>query len=85
MVDDITAGGTGADEADVRADAIRFVTRDVSDEEAAAVTAVLLAALDEAATIAPVADPARNAWVQSGRALRTPLDVGPGAWGRSGR
>ena len=49
MVDDSTAGGAGADEADVRADAIRFVTRDVSDEEAAAVTAVLLAALDEAA------------------------------------
>ena len=50
MVDDSTAGGAGADEADARADAIRFVTRDVSDEEAAAVTAVLLAALDEAAT-----------------------------------
>ena len=47
MVDDSTAGGAGADEADARADAIRFVTRDVSDEEAAAVTAVLLAALDE--------------------------------------
>ena len=41
MVDDSTAGGAGADEADARADAIRFVTRDVSAEEAAAVTAVL--------------------------------------------
>jgi hypothetical protein len=84
MVDDSTAGGAGADEADARADAIRFVTRDVSDEEAAAVTAVLLAALDEAATSAHVADPPRNAWVQSARALRTPFAVGPGAWGRSG-
>ena len=85
MVEDSTAGGAGADEADARADAIRFVTRDVSDEEAAAVTAVLLATLDEAATSAPVADPARNAWVQSARALRTPFAVGPGAWRRAGR
>ena len=85
MVDDSTAGGAGADEADARADAIRFVTRDVSDEEAAAVTAVLLATLDESATSAPVVDPARNAWVQSARALRTPFAVGPGAWGRAGR
>ena len=48
-------------------------------------TAVLLAALDETAVAASVAEPARNAWVQSAGALRTPLAVGPGAWGRTGR
>ena len=85
MVDDISAGGAGTDEADARAAAIRFVTRDVSDEEAAAVTAVLLAALDERAVAASVAEPARNAWVQSAGALRTPLAFGPGEWGRNGR
>ena len=84
MVDDNTAGGAGTDEGDARATAIRFVTRDVSDEEAAAVTAVLLAALDET-TVAASVEPARNAWVRSAGALRTPLDVGPGAWGRTGR
>jgi hypothetical protein len=85
MVDDNTAGGAGTHEGDARATAIHFVTRDVSDEEAAAVTAVLLAALDETTLAASVAEPARNAWVQSAGALRTPLAVGPGAWGRSGR
>ena len=84
MVDD-TAGSAGTDEGDARATAIHFVTRDVSDEEAAAVTAVLLAALDEMAVAASVAEPARNAWVRSAGALRTRLDVGPGAWGRTGR
>jgi hypothetical protein len=85
MVDDNSAGGAGTDEADARAAAIRFVTRDVGDEEAAAVTAVLLAALDETAVAASGAEPARNAWVQSAGALRTTLPVGPGAWGRTGR
>ena len=85
MIDDITSGGAGADTSDARADAIRFVTRVVSDEEAAAVTAVLLSALDEHAAAEAAAEPARSAWVQSARALRTPLAVGPGAWGRSGR
>ena len=84
MVDDNTAGSAGTDEADARAAAIRFVTRDVSDEEAAAVTAVLLATLDET-TIAASVEPARNAWVRSAGALRTPLAVGPGEWGRTGR
>jgi len=84
MDDDISAGGAGT-ESDARAAAIRFVTRDVTDEEAAAVTAVLLATLDETAVAASVDEPARNAWVQSAGALRTPLAVGPGAWGRTGR
>jgi len=85
MIDDITAGAPGSDEADARVDTIRFVTRDVSDEEAAAVTAVLLAALDEGTAVAPVAEPARNPWVQSAGALRAPFPVGPGSWGRSAR
>ncbi|KRE26024.1 acyl-CoA carboxylase epsilon subunit [Agromyces sp. Soil535] len=85
MIDDITAGAPTADEADARADAIRFVTRDVSDEEAAAVTAVLLAALEEGTAAAPVAEPARAPWVQSAGALRTPFPVGPGNWVRSAR
>ena len=65
MVDDNPAGGAGTHADDARATAIHFVTRDVSDEEAAAVTAVLLAALDEMAVAASVAEPARNAWVRS--------------------
>ena len=63
---------------------IRFVTRDLSDEEAAAVTAVLLATIDET-TIAASVEPTRNAWVRSAGALRTPLAVGPGEWGLTGR
>ena len=93
MTDDTTAGspGTGrpsgdATAADDRLDAIRFVTRRVSDEETAAVTAVLLAALDEAAGTAAIADePRRDPWVRSGNALRSPIEVGRGAWSRSTR
>jgi Acyl-CoA carboxylase epsilon subunit len=85
MVDDITAGTLTSDEGDARAHAIRFVTRDVSDEEAAAVTAVLLAALDEGTAAALVAEPARAPWVQSAGALRAPFPVGPGNWVRSAR
>ena len=84
MAEDITAGVSGTDADDERADAIRFVTRDVSDEEAAAVTAVVLAALDDAAG-APVAEAARDPWVRSAGSLRAPFPVGPGRWARSAR
>ena len=84
MADEITAGVSGTDAGDERADTIRFVTRDVSDEEAAAVTAVVLAALDDAAG-APVAEPARDPWVRSAGSLRAPFPVGPGRWARSTR
>ncbi|WP_025155574.1 acyl-CoA carboxylase epsilon subunit [Leifsonia aquatica] len=61
---------------------IRFVTRGVTAEEIAAVTAVLTAAAAEQAAAAaaarPVAGP--DAWVRSQRRLRTPLNPGPGAW-----
>ncbi|WP_159604491.1 acyl-CoA carboxylase epsilon subunit [Agromyces humi] len=92
MTDDTTPGNPGTSRpsgdavADDRVDAIRFVTRRVSDEETAAVTAVLLAALDEAAGTAAIADePRRDPWVRSGNALRTSIEVGRGAWSRSTR
>ncbi|MDR6904670.1 hypothetical protein J2X63_000356 [Agromyces sp. 3263] len=95
MTDDTTTGAPGASgtarpsgeaAGDDRVDAIRFVTRQVSDEETAAVTAVLLAALDEAGGTAAIEDePRRNPWVRSGNALRAPIEVGRGAWSRSTR
>ena len=71
---------------DVGASAFRFVSRNVSAEEAAAVTAVLLTALDEEASAAAfAAELGRDPWVRSARALRAPIDVGPGNWRRSAR
>ena len=83
MTDDITTGGAGSGDGDERAATIRFVTRGVSDEEAAAVTAVLLAALDERGVEAAAEEPARDRWVQSSGAMRSPFPVGPGNWARS--
>lgn len=83
MVDDSTAGGAGAAAGDERAATLRFVTRGVTDEEAAAVTAVLLAALDEGVPDAVVEEPGRDRWVRSSGAMRAPLAVGPGNWARS--
>ena len=86
MDDETRSGIRPADtEADARAADLRFVTRGVSDAEAAAVTAVVLAALDEAGGAASVAEPVRNRWVQGAHALRSPVAVGPGNWSRSGR
>jgi hypothetical protein len=50
-----------------------------------AVTAVILAALEVAGTAEPVTELGRDPWVQSGRALRAPISVGPGNWRRSAR
>lgn len=83
MIDDITAGDAGAAEGDERAAAIRFVTHAVTEEEAAAVTAVLLAVLDEGGGEASVEEPARDRWVQSSGAMRSPFPIGPGNWARS--
>ena len=92
MTDDTTTGtpastpSTGDAGGDDRIGTIRFVTRHLSDEETAAVTAVLLAALDEATgTAAAAEEPRRDPWVQSGNALRAPIEVGRGAWSRSTR
>jgi hypothetical protein len=64
---------------------LRFVTRGVTHVESAAVSAVVLAALEDSASAAPAAEVGRDAWVRSGGALRTPFTRGPGAWTRSGR
>lgn len=58
---------------------LRFLTRDVSAEEAAAVTAVLMAAVREEPSALPA--PARSAWSHPRNALRPPIEVGPGRWG----
>lgn len=86
-MNDVTRSGNQSPDAetDGRAAALHFVTRGVTDEEAAAVTAVVLTALDDGADAASVAEPARNAWVRSARALRSPLEVGNGTWSRSAR
>lgn len=61
---------------------IRFVSRGITAEEIAAVTAVLTAAAAEQAANSNDARPStgQDAWARSQRHLRTPLDPGPGAW-----
>lgn len=61
---------------------IRFVTRGVTPEEVAAVTAVLAAAAAEQAAAAKEAQAERvpDAWARTQRALRSELRPGPGAW-----
>ena len=72
--------------ADQRAVELRILSRDVSDDEAAAVTAVILASVDEAAgDLASADEPGRNPWVRSGDAMRRPIVAGPGRWVRSVR
>ncbi|WP_022888290.1 acyl-CoA carboxylase epsilon subunit [Agromyces italicus] len=68
---------------DPRAADLRILSRSVSDEETAAVTAVLLAAADAEAPETDEVAPGRNAWVRSGGAIRRPVEVGPGSWVRS--
>ena len=85
MSHDDTTSASGSDDAAAPAVDLRFVTRDVTESEAAAVTAVILAALKEAGMAEPVAELGRDPWVRSGRALRSPVSVGPGNWRRSAR
>ena len=82
MAGDNRTGDTGAE---ASAPDLRFVTRHVTDEESAAVTAVILSALEEAAAAETAVEVGRDPWVQSGRTLRMPLAVGPGSWRRSAR
>ena len=59
----------------------RIVSRHTTDEEIAAVTAVLHGALDELAermAARPAAGP--SAWQRSQRSVRRELHPGPGAW-----
>ncbi len=72
--------------ADQRAADLRIISRNIGDEDAAAVTAVILASADEAAAVAASVDePRRAPWVRSSGAMRRPIEVGPGRWVRSGR
>jgi hypothetical protein len=57
---------------------LRFVTKDVTAEEAAAVTAVLLASVREQHAVPPT--PVRNDWAHPRRALRSAVEPGPGRW-----
>jgi hypothetical protein len=71
---------------ETRAVEIRFVSRRVAAEDAAAVTAVLLATIDEETSAAAAeGEPRRHPWVRSAGALRTSIDVGHGRWQRAGR
>lgn len=84
---DASADAVAGGDADPRAADLRILTP-VNDEEAAAVVAVLLAAVDADAAgeaSAAEADSGRDPWVRSGSAFRTPLEVGPGRWVRSAR
>jgi len=60
---------------DEAATSIRFVTKRVTPEEIAAVTAVLTAALREQALAVPASTPPAEAsgWSRSARSLRQPL------------
>jgi hypothetical protein len=73
-----SANANGAESVD-----LRFVTRDVSAEEAAAVTAVVVAAVREEQSVPPA--PARSAWSHPRSAVRAPIEVGPGRWAGSAR
>jgi hypothetical protein len=64
---------------------LRFRTA-VSPEEAAAVTAVLLAALAERGeTAAPAPSSDTRRWVRTAGSIRTPFQPGPGRWNAWGR
>ncbi|WP_308796756.1 acyl-CoA carboxylase epsilon subunit [Agromyces silvae] len=65
---------------------LRFLT-DVSAEEAAAVTAVLVAVLADrgAAPEAPARPRDTGRWVRAAGATRTPFQPGPGRWSSWGR
>jgi hypothetical protein len=67
-------------EHEVDASQLVFHTPGLSEEEIAAVTAVLTAALNEQVRQEPGADAASSAWQRSQRTLRQPLVRGPGAW-----
>jgi hypothetical protein len=60
---------------------LRFVTRGVTDQEAAAVTAVLRAVLrEESDSLQELPRRVPNAWADSQRATRAPLQRGDGRW-----
>lgn len=66
---------------EVDASQLVFHTKGLSEDEIAAVTAVLTSALrEQAAAQQPTPDADTNGWQRSQRGLRQPLVRGPGAW-----
>jgi hypothetical protein len=59
---------------------IRFTTKNVTDTEIAAVTAVISAAIREQTDDLAEPAPAASAWARSQRVLRSPIVPAPGAW-----
>jgi hypothetical protein len=63
---------------------VRIVTGSPTDDELAAVHAVIAAVLaDQAAAGTPRLEPRADGWQRSARMMRQPLSPGPGAWGAS--
>lgn len=63
---------------------VRIVTGNPTDDELAAVHAVIAAVLaDQAAAGTPRLEPRADGWQRSARQMREPLAPGPGAWGAS--
>ncbi|RXZ43191.1 acyl-CoA carboxylase epsilon subunit [Agromyces binzhouensis] len=70
-------------EGDAQALDLRFLSRDVTADEAAAVTAVLVATVRDAHGEHEVTP--RNDWSHPRNALRPRVEVGPGRWTASAR
>ncbi|WP_419817098.1 acyl-CoA carboxylase epsilon subunit [Glaciibacter flavus] len=65
----------------IEAPDIAFLTRGVSPEEAAAVSAVLAAALAEGSDhVGATEAPVPSAWDRGRRSLRSTITPGPGRW-----
>ncbi|MGO3886930.1 MAG: acyl-CoA carboxylase subunit epsilon [Mycetocola sp.] len=65
---------------------IRITSGSPTEEEVAAVTALLSALASESDALgAHVETPVESAWTRSQRSLRSPLAQGPGRWQRFGR
>ena len=62
---------------------LKFLSRGVSAEEAAAVTAVLVATVHDEPAALPSAG--RSEWAHPRSALRPPIEVGPRRWTHSAR
>lgn len=62
---------------------LKFLSRGVSPEEAAAVTAVLVATVRDEHAAPPPAG--RSEWAHPRSAVRPPIEVGPHRWAHSAR
>ena len=70
-------------ESQPEASPIRVVSRNATDLDIAAVTAVVTAALEELSAEQAAMPAEISAWSRSQRGLRSTLHPGPGAWRRS--